>query len=187
MTFIDYLCYNRSSIGGPIMPIKVAQLTDEDVKHVRSRMRKKFAYLNPKDSTVANIRSWLKHHYPHVRFSVQGGKTEKSALSVGWVNYGDNLTPHDREIRASLKHFVCWNRSSIELSKYGQHQACEVENKFFTDMFGGVHILECVLKSPTEAQRQRRETLTAQKDHKTLSEALDMESGTSIGATRKRM
>lgn len=170
-----HLCYNRSSIGGLLMPIKVAQLTDEDAKHVRTRMRKRFAYLNPKNSTVANVRSWLKHHYPYVRFSVQGGKTEKSALSVAWVNYGDDATPSDGDIRTSLKHFVCWTRSGISLPKYGQHQACEVENKFFTDMFGGVHILECVLKSPTEAQRQRREAITAQKGHKVLSQALDLD------------
>lgn len=157
------------------MPIKVAQLTDEDAKHVQTRLRKNFAYLNPKDSTVANIRSWLKHHYPQVRFSVQGGKTEKSTLSVAWVNYGDKSTPHDRDIRASLKLFVCWNRSGISLPKYGQHQACEVEHKFFTNMFGGVHILECILKSPTQAQRQRREAITAHKGRKVLSQALDLD------------
>ena len=157
------------------MSIKAAQLSEEDAKHVRTRVRRLFPFLNPKDTTVANVRSWLKHHYPHVRFSVQGGKTEKSALSVSWVNYGDAFTLQDVEIRDSLKNFVCWNRSGLALPKYGQHMACEVENRFFIDLFGGVHILECVLKTPTDAQRQRREILVAQKGHKTLSEALALD------------
>lgn len=169
------------------MTIKAIHLSDEDAKHVRTRVRKKFPYLSVHKSAVENIRMWLKHHYPHVRFSVQGGKTDKSALSVSWVNYADGSTPTDMEIRSSLKHFVRWNRSSIELSKYGQHQACMVENQFFTDVFGGVHILECVLKAPTDAQRQRRDTMIAQKDHKMLSEALDIQSEAFKGATRKRM
>lgn len=169
------------------MSIKVAQLTEEDAKHVRTRVRRLFPFLNTKNTTVANVRAWLKHHYPHVRFSVQGGKTEKSALSVSWVNYGDAFTLQDVEIRSSLKNFVCWNRTGLCLPKYGQHMACEVENRFFIDLFGGVHILECVLKTPTEAQRQRRETLVAQKGHKTLSNALGLDSLQIKGDAPKRM
>lgn len=169
------------------MPIKSVQLTEDDNKHVRTRVRRLFPFLNPKDTTAANIRAWLKHHHPHVRFSVQGGKTEKSALSVAWVNYADNSTPNDLEIRSSLKHFVCWTRTGLHLPKYGQHQACDVENKFFTDLFGGVHILECILKSPTEAQRQRRDVLIAQKSHRVLSEALDPEATSIKVDVRRRM
>lgn len=179
MTFATKVWYNFRILGwGAPMVIKVTHLSAADVKHVGKRLRKLYPFLSDKDSTAGNVRAWLKYHFPHVRFSVQGAKTAKSALSVSWVNYSDNLTPSDSAVRSSLQHFSRWNRAGIELPKYGAHAPCCVETQFFTDLFGGAHIIECVQKAPSDVQRHKREALLAHKSHKTLSAAVETENHT---------
>lgn len=148
--------------------IKANQLSEEQVRKVHNRVKRAFGYLAPQEKVGNNVRAWLRHHHPQLRCSVQVSKGRLPHLIVSWVNHHDVAAVTAETMRASLKHFVQWTRSGLSLPKFGQHPAVVVEPRFFTQMFGCVHSIECVPKAPSAEQQAKREAQLSRRQKKLL-------------------